>query len=208
IQKSLIQSRLAEKYQALVSKALFSNPIEAKDAFEARVNQMDLLMAAVPYSSIVDSTITVKESELKDLYNKKKEQFKQYVETRNIKYIDVQVTASPEDRAEIQKEVTEYTEQLAGTPADYTSFIRTTGSEYPYVDLYYSKTAFPADVVARMDSAAIGEVYGPYYNATDNSINSFKVLAKTAAADSIEFRQIQVAAADVDKTKTLTDSIL
>ena len=62
-------------------------------------------MAAVPYSSIVDSTITVKESELKDLYNKKKEQFKQYVETRNIKYIDVQVTASAEDRAAIQQEL-------------------------------------------------------------------------------------------------------
>lgn len=62
-----------------------------------------VLLAAVPYSSIVDSTITVKESELKDLYNKKKEQFKQYVETRNIKYIDVQVTASAEDRAAIQR---------------------------------------------------------------------------------------------------------
>lgn len=208
IQKSIVQSRLSEKYQALVSKALFSNPIEAAAAFEARVNQMDLLLAAVPYASIVDSTITVKESELKDLYNKKKEQFKQYVETRNIKYIDVQVTASAQDKAEIEKEVTEYTEQLAGTPTDYTSFIRSTGSAYPYVDLYYSKTAFPADVVSRMDSAAIGQVYGPYYSATDNSINSFKVLAKTAASDSIEFRQIQVAAADLDKTKALTDSIL
>ena len=28
IQKTLIQSRLAEKYQALVSKALISNPVE------------------------------------------------------------------------------------------------------------------------------------------------------------------------------------
>ena len=71
VEKSLIQNRLAEKYQALISKSLFSNPIEAQDAFDARVNQMDLLLAAVPYSSIVDSTITVKESELKDLYNKK-----------------------------------------------------------------------------------------------------------------------------------------
>ena len=54
----------------------------------------------------------MKESELKDLYNKKKEQFKQYQETRDIKYIDVQVTASAEDRAAIQKEVDEATAQL------------------------------------------------------------------------------------------------
>ena len=78
--ETLIQSRLAEKYQALVSKALISNPVEAQDAFDARVNQYNMLLAAVPYSSVVDSTIVVKESELKDLYNKKKEQFKQYQE--------------------------------------------------------------------------------------------------------------------------------
>ena len=207
VDKSLIQNRLAEKNQALISKSLLSNPIEAQDAFDARVNQMDVLLAAVPYSSIVDSTITVKESELKDLYNKKKEQFKQYVETRDIKYIDVQVTASPEDRAAIEKEVEDYTQQLAATDNDYTSFIRFTGSEQPYVDLFYNKTAFPRDVIARMDSAAIGKVYGPYYNGADNTINSFKVVAKAAAPDSIEFRQIQVYAEDAAKTKTLADSI-
>ena len=207
IEKTLVQSRLAQKYQALVSKALLSNPVEAQDAFDARVNQYDLLMAAVPYSSISDSTITVKESEMKDLYNKKKEQFKQYQESRDIKYIDVQVTASTEDRAAIQKEVDEATAQLASTNDDYTTFVRSTGSTTPYVDLYYNKTAFPADVTARLDSAAVGAIYGPYYNAADNTINSFKVVAKTAAADSIEFRQIQVMAEDAAKTKSLSDSI-
>lgn len=207
IQKTLVQSRLAEKYQALVSKALLSNPVEAQDAFDARVNQYDLLLAAVPYSSIIDSTIVVKESELKDLYNKKKEQFKQYQESRDIKYIDVQVTASAADKAAIQKEVDEATAQLAATANDYTSFIRSTGSVVPYVDLFYNKTAFPSDVIARLDSASIGTVYGPYYSSADNTINSFKVVDRTAAADSIEFRQIQVYAADADKTKTLADSI-
>ena len=207
IQKTLVQSRLAEKYQALVAKALLSNPVEAQDAFDARVNQYDLLMAAVPYSSVVDSTIVVKESELKDLYNKKKEQFKQYQESRDIKYIDVQVTASAEDRAAIQQEVDEATAQLATTTDDYTSFIRSVGSEAPYVDLFYNKTAFPSDVVARLDSASVGSVYGPYYNGADNTINSYKVVAKPAAADSIEFRQIQVFAEDALKTKALADSI-
>lgn len=208
IEKTLIQSRLAEKYQALVSKALFSNPIEAKDAFEARANQYDLLLAGVPYSAISDSLVSVKESDLKDLYNKKKEQFKQYVETRDIKYVDVQVTASEEDRAEIQKEVNEYTAQLANTTSDYTSFIRSTGSQKPYTDLFYNKAAYPTDVVARIDSASVGQVYGPYYNVSDNTINSFKLLAKTAEADSIQYRQIQVMAADAAKTKTLADSIM
>lgn len=207
IEKSLIQARLQEKYQALIVKSLFSNPVEAQDAFDGRVNQMDLLLTAIPYSSIVDSTIVISDSELKAAYDKKKEQFKQYVETRNIKYIDVQVTASPEDRATIQKDVEEYTAQLAGTPADYTTFIRSTGSAAPYVDLFYTSKSLPADVAARLDSVAVGGVYGPYYNVTDNSINSFKKLASVSAADSIEFRQIQVTAEDATKTKFMADSI-
>lgn len=207
IEKTLVQSRLAEKYQALVTKALFSNPVEAQAAFDGRVNQADVLLAAVPYTSIVDSTITVKESELKELYNKKKEEFKQYVETRNIKYIDVQVTASTEDRAAIEKEVTDYANQLATTNADYTTFIRSTGSASPYVDLYYNKSTIPTDIAARMDSVSMGQVSTPYYNSADNTFNAFKVLSKVAAADSIEFRQIQLQAEDATKTKALADSV-
>ncbi len=207
LQRNMKQNRLAEKYQALVSKALVSNPVEAQAAFDGRVNQSDLLLAAIPYSSVADSAFKVKESELKDLYNKKKEQFRQYVETRDIKYIDVQVTASDEDKAALAKEMEEYTGQLAATTHDYTSFIRSTGSEYPYTDLYYNKTSFPADVIARMDSASMGDSYGPYYNVADNTLNSFKVISKVAAADSVEFRQIQVVAEDAAKTKTLADSI-
>ena len=207
VEKTLKQSRLQEKYQALVAKALFSNPVEAEVAFNGRAEQSDLLLAAIPYSSVADSLVSVKESDLKAAYDKKKEQFKQMVETRNVKYIDVQVTASPEDKAAIQQEVEEYTAQLNDEPADYTTFIRSTGSETPYVDLFYTARALPSDVVARLDSVAVGGVYGPYYNAADNTINSFKKLAVASLADSIEFRQIQVMAEDADKTKTLADSI-
>ncbi|MDR3119494.1 MAG: SurA N-terminal domain-containing protein [Mediterranea sp.] len=207
VEKNLVQSRLAEKYQALITKAIASNPVEAQFAFDARVNQMDLLLVAVPYSSIPDSTIKVRTSEVKDLYNKKKEQFRQYAEARDIKYIDIQVVASAEDKAALQQELAEYSEQLAGTDSDYTSFIRSTDSEYPYVDLYYTKEAYPADVIARLDSAAMGEVYGPYFNASDNTLNSFKKIAKTIAADSIEYRQIQVFNEDEAKTRIQADSI-
>ncbi len=207
VEKTLKQSRLQEKYQALVARALFSNPVEAEVAFNGRVEQSDLLLAAIPYSSVADSLVSVKESDLKAAYDKKKQQFKQMVETRNVKYIDVQVTASPEDKAAIQQEVEEYTAQLNDEPADYTTFIRSTGSETPYVDLFYTARALPSDVVARLDSVAVGGVYGPYYNAADNTINSFKKLAVASLADSIEFRQIQVMAEDADKTKTLADSI-
>lgn len=207
VEKNLAQSRLAEKYQNLISRSLISNPIEAKAAFEARVNTADYLVAAIPYTSISDASITVSDSELKDLYNKKKEQFKQYVESRNIKYIDVQVLPSKVDKAEIEKDVKGYTTQLANVAGDYSTFIRTTESTVPFADLFYTKTAYPTDIAAKIDSAAIGQIYGPYYNQGDNTFNSFKVLAKESAPDSIQFRQIQLSAGTPEKTKALADSV-
>ena len=207
IEKTLVQTRLQEKYSNLIAKSLLSNPVEAQMTFDGRIDQKDMLLAAVPYSSIVDSTITVTDAELKAAYDEKKEQYRQYVETRNIKYIDVQVTASDEDKAELRKEMDEYTAQLAGATSDYSTLVRSTGSEQPYVDLYYTTRALPSDVVARLDSVAMGDVYGPYYNALDNTMNSFKKLAKASMPDSIQYRQIQVVAETPEKTKTLADSI-
>lgn len=207
VEKTLAQSTLAEKYQNLVAKSLISNPVAAEDAFNSRTEQSDLLLAGVPYSSINDSTVQVSDSEIKDRYNEKKEQFKQLVETRDIRYIDVKVVPSDADRKAVEKEVTEYSNQLANTTADFGTFVRSTGSSVNYSDVPVSKSVFPADVASRLDSTGVNEVYGPYYNQTDDSYNAFKLLAKVSSPDSIQFRQIQVYAETEEKTKTLADSI-
>jgi peptidyl-prolyl cis-trans isomerase D len=209
VQKTLRENRLAEKYQAIISKALLANPVGAQDAFDARVNQYNLQMAAIPYSSVPDSTIQVKESELKDLYKQKKEEFKQYQETRDIKYIDVQVTASAEDKAATQKEADEGADQLKAATGDYASVVRFARSETPYVDLFYSKSAFPADVAARLDSVSgAGEVYGPYNSVMDNTLTSFKLIAKDNRPDSIQYRRIQLPAnLDATQVTTTADSV-
>ena len=206
IEKTLRQTALAEKYQNLLAKSLISNPVSAEDAFASRTNQTDVLLADVPYSSINDSTITVSNEEIKALYNKKKETFEQPVETRNIKYIDVLVTPSDEDRKEVLDEVTEYSTQLANV-ADMSTFVRSTNSVVPFSEVVVNKTVLPNDIVARLDSVKLGEVYGPYYNQADDSYNAFRILAKQTAPDSIQFRQIQVYADTEAKTKTLADSI-
>ena len=206
IEKTLKESLLTEKYQNLIAKSLISNPVAAEDAFASRNQQSDILLAAIPYNSVTDSTITVSNDDIKALYNQKKAMYKQDVETRNIKYIDVLVTPSEEDRAEILNEVTEYANQLASA-TELAAFIRSTGSIVPFQEIAINKEVYPSDVVARIDSVKIGEVYGPYYNQADDSYNAMQILGKEAIADSIQFRQIQVYAETADKTKALADSI-
>ena len=207
VERTLKQSVLAEKYQNLIAKSLISNPVAAEDVFNGCTAQSDLLLAGIPYSSISDSTITVSNDDIKKLYEEKKESFKQPVETRDIKFIDVRVVPSEADRQEVQKEVTEYSSQLITTTNDYTAFIRSTGSVIPFADVPVNKTVLPSDVASRLDSTSVNEVYGPYYNQADDSYNAFKIIAKTTAPDSIQFRQIQVYADTEAKTASLADSI-
>lgn len=207
IEKTLKQSVLAEKYQSLIAKSLISNPVAAEDAFNGRTAQSDLLLAGIPYASISDSTVTVSNDEIKKLYEERKELFKQSVETRDIKYIDVRVTPSEADRKAVQDEVTEFSSQLAATTDNYATFIRSTGSSVAYADIPVNKSVLPSDVASRLDSTSVNDIYGPYYNQADDSYNVFKLIAKTTAPDSIQLRQIQVAADTEEKTASLADSI-
>ena len=206
IEKNLKQSLLAEKYQNLLAKSLISNPVSAEDAFAARTQQTDVLLAAIPFSSVADSTITVSNDEIKALYKVRKETYKQNIETRNIKYIDVLVTPSEQDRTDVLNEVTEYANQMAET-TDMAAFIRTTGSVVPFTGIAINKAAYPSDIATRIDSVKLNEVYGPYYNQVDDSYNAMMVMAKESLADSVQYRQIQVYAETAEKTAALADSI-
>ena len=207
IEKALRQSMLMEKYQTLISTSAISNPISAKDAYEGTNSSMNLLIAAVPYTSVADSTIKVSDSELKALYNEKKEMYKQYAESRDIKYVDVLVTASQEDRKQIETEVEEYAQQLASTDVELAPFVRSTGSIVLFSEVPVKSSAYPTDIANKLDTAKIGNVAETYYNRADDSYNTFKVIAKVNEPDSVQYRMIQVAAADEEATNILADSI-
>ena len=207
VEKNLKQSLLISKYQSLVAKALISNPVAAQNSFDSRANETDILLAALPYSSIADSTVSVSDSDIKNLYQSKKEQFKNLEETRNIQYIDYVVTPSEADRKATQDEATEVSIELEKAKDGYASIVRTSKSTVPFMDMSVTKNAFPSDIANRLDSASINDVYGPFYSQNDDSYNTFKVLSKQLAPDSIQFRQIQVIAATPDATKKLADSI-
>lgn len=103
IEKTLRQQLLAQKYQSLLAHCILSNPVEAKMAFNEENQENQVELAAFPYSSIQDDKVQVTESDLKSKYDELKPRFQQYVESRDIKYVDVQVTPSQADKVALQK---------------------------------------------------------------------------------------------------------
>ena len=206
LESNIISNILMQKYQALIVEAQFSNPVAAEYNFNARNNHAEVAYAVVPFSSVADSLVKVSNSDIKKLYDAKKELYKQPAETRTIKYIDVTVKPSQADRDELLAELNDYAGQLA-TTNEMGALVRLANSEVAYSAVPVTAKALPEDVVARLDSVKKDEVYGPYYNAADDSYNTFRILNKAQYPDSIQYRQIQVADADATRATELADSI-
>ena len=206
IEKTLRQQTLAQKYQSLLAHCFLSNPVEAKMAFKEENEESKIQLAAFPYSDIQDDKVKVVESDLKAKYDEMKARFKQPVESRDIKFVDIQVEASQADRAALNKEFAGYHTQLA-TAADPTEVVRKSASTVAYLGIPVAKDAFPSDIAATLDSMAVGATTAVKANTADNTLNIVKLVNKQQLPDSIQYRVIQVAAASVAEAKTKADSI-
>ena len=206
VEKSLRQNTLVAKYQSLLANSFISNPISAKASFEGRTISKDILAVAVPYSALDSAAVTLTDADIKNLYQEKKEMFRQTVETRDIKYIDILVTPSQEDKVAMLSEMEELAAELNAS-ADPTNIVRSSNSLLPYTGLAVKKSILPTEVANALDSVGVGALYKPEFNISDNTYTTFKYFGKVNQPDSIEFRQIQVSAETLDETRKLADSI-
>ena len=206
-EKELRKSVLMEKYQVLLGSLILSNPVSAKAAFEARNNETDVLLAALPYTSIEDKDVKVEESDVKAKYEEYKDFFFRPSQTRDIKYIDVVIKASKEDEEALNKDMAEYAAQLRDSSLSVENVVRRSQSSISYSALPLSKKAFPRDIAARFDSMAVGSQCAPYYNAADNTMNIIKMMGKVMRPDSVEVREIAATGKDLDAAKKTADSI-
>lgn len=209
-QRQIRDQLLTQKYQVLLSQAFLSNPEEAKLTFAGRTEESDLLLAALPAASVNDDAVKVTDEELKNKYNEDKEQYRQYIETRDVKVIDVQVTASNADKKAAEAEMADAASKLASATNNTTAgnVVRQTTSLLAYSDVYKTKDAFPAMISSNLDSAAVGSVKAPAYDAMTNTYYTYKVLGKKTEADSVLFRQVGVIGKDEADIAKKADSIM
>ena len=206
IEKNLRQQTLMQKYQALLSNCLLSNPVSAKAAYEAQSQESNILLAALPYNSVKDDEVQVSDADIKAKYNDEKEMFKQMMESRDIKYVDFQVTASQSDRDALMKTMQDASQKLqsGAAPAE---IVRKAQSQIPYLGLPVNSRALPSDIARRIDSMAVGQTTAPFETTSDNTLNVVKLISKQQLPDSVEFRMIQVGGATEEAAQKTADSI-
>ena len=207
VEKNLRTQLLGQKYQALLASCVLSNKAEAKMAFKDNNEESDIQLASLAYSTIKDADVKVTDEDLKAKYEELKPAFRQNTETRDIKFVDYQIKASSSDRNAIVKEMNELQKQLA-TATDPSLVISKSGSMIPYLGLPVSSKAYQQypDIASKIDSLAVGTT-GVTENKQDNTLNIIRVMSKAQLPDSVQFRQIQVAANTPEEAHAKADSI-
>lgn len=206
IEKTLRQQTLAQKYQQLLASCLISNPVSAKAAFKDQNEESDIQLASIAYSTINDSKVTVTDADIKAKYEENKEMYRQYMETRDIKYVDFQVKASAADRKALMATMVEAQKNLQANE-DPAQVVRKAQSQVSFTGVPVSSKVMPRDIAAKIDSMSVGQTTAPFETVYDNTLNVVKLISSVQIPDSVEYCQIQVGAETIEKTRQRADSI-
>ena len=207
-EKNMKLQRMQEKYMNLLTKAIVANPIDAKDAYEGSAESSDIVYAVQSLASIPDSTVQVDESQIRRLYNERKEQYRQR-EARVIDYLAVEVRPSKGDYDAVSKDMEEAKAQMAVTDSSVESIV-SKYSRTPYMDFYLSENDIRDEDLKRfVQTAEMGAMEGPIFK--DESYRLYKLIGRKSAPDSVKISDIFIASqngAITDDMTHLADSLM
>lgn len=134
-------TRMQEKYTNLLQNLITANNIDAKYQYLANQTSVDAQYVMQPYAAVADSTITVKEVELKKLYNQRKQMYKQ-TPNRSVEYISFAIVPSEQDFVNVEAEMKMLEPELKTT--EDVALVVNTNSDVMYTGRNYSIETIPA----------------------------------------------------------------
>ncbi|QTD37113.1 peptidylprolyl isomerase [Polaribacter batillariae] len=202
-------------YNKLITAGLGASLKEGEYEYMLENTKINAQFVYVPYSSVADSLVKIKKSEVEAYIKEHKTQF-QVEATRDISYVKFDIVATPEDEEAIKADLATLIEDFKNT-SDNKEFLNENGSETP-LDLSYKYNVNINQTVANEIFAGDkGDVFGPYKDQGYFKISKIVEISKMpdsvkASHILIPFVGAQRAAQDITRTeeeaKKLADSIL
>jgi peptidyl-prolyl cis-trans isomerase D len=198
-ENNLKYTRLEEKINAILSKSIQANSIDAKASFAERSENVDFEYIFQPYSALPDSLFKVSGREVKNRYNEQKERFVQKP-YRSAKYIVVDIRPSQEDYKAVESRINSLQKDFA-TTTDLQGIVNGS-SDTKYMDCYVSNRSFDPTIKSFVESSGDIAFLKPTF--TGGSFQMARLIGKTVAPDSVKARQIVLDTKD----QVLADSLI
>jgi len=202
-EKNVKMTLLQEKYNALMSKVVTANSLDAKSEYEAAKRSVDVNYVVQPYFAIPDKDVEVSKSEIKDRYKKQIKQYKQEA-ARSLKYVVFSVKPSTEDYKKAEVAMNTLSGEFR-TTTEVASFVNQ-NSEVRYTGKPYSEVTVPANLKDFAFGNAAGAVMGPVF-ANDVYTMARVVESGIMQSDSVKLRHIYLTKADEAKTDSIVAAI-
>ncbi len=155
------EERLKNKYNEMIKNGLFVTTAEAQQDYINKGKSVNIRFIDQPYGSIVDSTITVTDKEMREYYNSHQNDFKQEA-SRKIEYVVFEVVPSEEDRAKTYSEISSLAEEFNNTDNDSLFSAINSDTKQPITWYKEGQLSPVIDSVFFSENAATGMAYGPY----------------------------------------------
>ncbi len=165
----------ANTYFNLISSGLNSTFFEGKKQYYTSNSNANISFVKIPYSSIPDSLVSVKNSEISKYIKDNPEDFEQE-STRNIDYVIFEESPSKKDQNDLRlrlenllnqreeyNQVSKLNEVVPGflTTSDLELFL-SENSDIPYDSIYRPKGFFSSDHAQMIFNLDNNQTYGPY----------------------------------------------
>lgn len=222
-------SGVQQAYFNMVKSGITGTLTEGELDYQLENDKVDLKYVQIPYSSVADSTISVKTSEIK-AYMKRFPKKYEVEASRDLVFVEFKEEASLADERAIQADLSalvadreEFNEAANATQTivgfkntkDNAEFVNSYSADN-YNDNYVFKSSFASDQADKISGLAEGEIYGPYKESGFYKLS--KMVSLKRIPDSAKVRHILTpfvgstrADASVTKTeaeaKTTADSI-
>ena len=211
-------TRMAEKYNNLLKKGLYTTEAEGRAEFEKQTNSYNVSYVGQRYSTVSDSAVKISDDDMQVFYSNHTYLFKYLETTRKIDYVAFDAFATAEDIDDIKKQMSDIAYDFKNKKTlGEDSALMQAENENNTVDIgLFKKNMISPEVDSSIFIAEKGTVYGPFQE--NNSIKVIKLEGKVDVLDSAKVRHILIsyagggASQDVKRSKVqakkMADSLL
>ncbi|NQX86452.1 MAG: SurA N-terminal domain-containing protein [Flavobacteriaceae bacterium] len=217
-ENNIAQSGKEKSYFNMVKAGINATLTDGEFEYKLENDNVNIKYVQIPFSTIVDSTLEVSKSDIKNYINKNKSQY-EVEASRDIAFVQFKEVPSAEDEKNIEEELTKLLEdkeefddvtkqtvkKLGFKNATNMTEFLAENSSIQFDDNFVFTKSLPAVAVNEISALNIGETFGPYKDGNVYKIT--KMVAEKMLPDSVKVRHILIpfaGAASAEATVTRT----
>ncbi len=197
IETGLKETRINEKYNALIKKGLYITSAQAKLDNDNNAKTVVAKMVMKRYETISDSTVKVSDEDLEKYFNAHQYLYFNNDDTRKMEYVTFDANPTPEDVKALETDCQKIAADFRTKKSNEDSAFVMTENESGMADFaYFKKGTMNPAIDSIIPKAQIGSVFGPYLD--NNSFKISKLVGTKMAADSGKVRHLLIATKPTD----------